>query len=292
MHIESKAYQMFKWFNHGFLLLLSILCILPLIHLLAISFSGAAAADANLIMLLPVDFTLEPWIKMINNPRFGYALYYGFERTVLGTVITMIVLAMAAYPLSKDAREFKGRTFYMYFFVGMMLLQAGLIPQYILISKLGLMNTVWALILTGIINVFHLILLINFFRTGIPKDLEEAAFIDGAGHFRAMWSIYLPISKPAIATIALFTMVSQWNSWFDGLIYITDMNKFPLSTYLQTMIVNPQLDMIQDVEALEELSDRTAKAAQIFISMLPIILVYPFLQKYFVKGIVLGSVKE
>nr|WP_138227637.1 carbohydrate ABC transporter permease [Paenibacillus algicola] len=283
---------MFKWFNHGFLLLLSILCILPLIHLLAISFSGAAAADANLIMLLPVDFTLEPWIKMINNPRFGYALYYGFERTVLGTVITMIVLAMAAYPLSKDAREFKGRTFYMYFFVGMMLLQAGLIPQYILISKLGLMNTVWALILTGIINVFHLILLINFFRTGIPKDLEEAAFIDGAGHFRAMWSIYLPISKPAIATIALFTMVSQWNSWFDGLIYITDMNKFPLSTYLQTMIVNPQLDMIQDVEALEELSDRTAKAAQIFISMLPIILVYPFLQKYFVKGIVLGSVKE
>ncbi|TDF98946.1 carbohydrate ABC transporter permease [Paenibacillus piri] len=262
-----------------------------MVHLLAVSLSGAAAAEANMVIFTPVDFTLDPWIKMLNNDRFGYALYHGVERTVLGTVITLGVLILAAYPLSKEEHEFKGRTFYMYFFVALLLFHVGLIPQYILISNLGLINTVWALIFTGIINVFHLILLINFFRTGIPKELEEAAFMDGAGHFRNLFSIFIPVAKPAIATIALFTMVSQWNSWFDGLIYITDMNKFPLSTFLQTMIVNPRPELVQDVESLKDLSDRTAKAAQIFISMLPILFVYPFLQKYFVKGIVLGSVK-
>src|SRR6185312_953467 len=131
--------------------------------------------------------------------------------------------------------------------------------------------------------VFNMILLMNFFRTGVPKTLEEAAFIDGANHFRILFSIYLPISLPAIATISLFTMVSQWNAWFDGLIYMTDAAKYPLSTFLQTVIVQQDLSQMNvDPELAKNLSERTSKSAQIFIGALPILMVYPFLQKYFV----------
>ena len=165
-------------------------------------------------------------------------------------------------------------------------------PSYMLIRNLHLMNTIWALVLPVAINVFNMVLMMNFFRA-VPKDLEEAALLDGAGHFRTLILVYLPVSMPAIATISLFTMVSHWNSWFDGLLYISDYRKYPLSTFLQTIIVQQDFNKINaDVNELQNISQRTVKAAQIFIGMLPIILVYPFLQRYFVKGIILGAVKE
>jgi putative aldouronate transport system permease protein len=154
------------------------------------------------------------------------------------------------------------------------------------------MNTIWALVLPVAINVFNMVLMMNFFRA-VPKDLEEAALLDGAGHFKTLILVYLPVSMPAIATISLFTMVSHWNSWFDGLLYISDYRKYPLSTFLQTIIVQQDFNKINaDANELQNISQRTVKAAQIFIGMLPIILVYPFLQRYFVKGIILGAVKE
>lgn len=152
------------------------------------------------------------------------------------------------------------------------------------------MNSLMALILPGLVAVFNIILLLNFFR-GVPKDLEEAAFIDGAGHFKTFLKIYLPVSLPVIATVSLFMMVGHWNSYFDGIIYIRDSDKLPLATFMQTIIVQADMSKL-DPSAVANLSQRTIRASQIFISALPILLVYPFLQRYFVTGIVVGAVKN
>lgn len=289
MYHKSLGYKFFNICNYIFLIITGIICILPLLHLLAVSFSGKEAASANIVNLLPVNFTVEAYSKTIDNPLFLQTLFNSFYRTILGTGLTMVVLIIAGFALSKD---FKGRNFYMWFIVFTMLFSGGMIPSYILVSNLNLTNTVWALVLPGVVNAFNLILLMNFFRA-IPKSLEEAALIDGAGFFRILFQIYLPLSMAGIATITLFTMVYHWNSWFDGLIYMRETRNYPLATFLQTIVVKQDLSQVStNPEDLENLSQRTVKAAQIFIGALPILCVYPFLQKYFVKGIVLGSVKE
>lgn len=293
MHHVSLQYRIFTIFNNILLGFLSFMCIAPLIHILAVSFSDPAAATANLVKLWPIGFTLEAYEQTFGNENFSRSLGNGVLRTVVGTVFSMLFMTLAAYALSKENDQFRGRTVYMWTFVFTMLLNAGLIPTYILVQKLGLINSIWALILPNAINMFNMILLMNFFRTSVPKALEEAAYIDGAGHFRTVASIYLPISLPAIATISLFTMVWHWNSWFDGLIYMTDTRKYPLATFLQTIIVQQDTSQLNvDPEDMAMLSERTVRASQVFIGALPILMVYPFLQRYFVKGIVLGAVKE
>nr|WP_197997932.1 MULTISPECIES: carbohydrate ABC transporter permease [Paenibacillus] len=275
-----------------FIAAVSILCILPLVHILAVSFSGKAAASANLVTLWPIDFTVDAYTKTFGNSNFLSALWISVQRTVLGTLLSMTLVFLTAYPLSKESLHFKGRSLYAWFFIFTMLFSGGLIPSYILIQKLGLINTMWALILPGAVAVWNLILMMNFFRN-VPKELEEAAFIDGANHITTLFKIYLPVSMPAIATISLFTMVGQWNSWFDGLIYMNDASKYPLATLMQTIIVQQDFsNMNVDATQLQNMSQRTVNAAQIFIGALPILLVYPFLQRFFVKGIVLGAVKE
>ncbi|WP_138755019.1 carbohydrate ABC transporter permease [Paenibacillus sinopodophylli] len=292
MYHKSAGYKTFSALNHIFLIALSLLCILPLMHVLAVSFSGKAAATANIVNLWPVDFTLESYQKTIDNPAFIRALLYSVYRTVLGTAIGMAVIVFAGYALSKRNPAFKSRNVYMWFFVFTMLFSGGLVPGYILITNLNLINTIWALVLPAALSVYNLILLMNFFRT-IPAELEEAAVIDGAGLFRILFSIHLPVSLPALATITLFTLVGHWNSWFDGLIYMMDTKKYPLATFLQTVVVQQDFSKMSiNPKDMENLSQRTVKAAQIFIGALPILLVYPFLQKFFVKGIVLGAVKE
>ncbi|CAM3385633.1 carbohydrate ABC transporter permease [Marinicrinis lubricantis] len=292
MYYKSKGYRLFSVFNYTLLTLICISCILPLIHILAVSFSGSAPANANLVKLWPIDFNLDAYSKTLDNENFHSALWIAVKRTLLGTAVGMALITLAAYALSKDGASFRSRTFYTWFFLFTMLFNGGIVPSYMLIRNLGLMNSIWALILPVAVNVFNMVLLMNFFRN-VPKELEEAAHIDGAGHFRTLWSIYLPISLPAIATISLFTMVFHWNSWFDGLLYITDYREYPLATFLQTVIVQQDFNKINpDVNELKNISQRTVKSAQIFIGTLPILLVYPFLQKYFVKGIVLGAVKE
>ncbi len=176
------------------------------------------------------------------------------------------------------------------------LFNGGLIPWYMTIKATGILDTIWALILPGAVQVFNCILLLNFFR-GLPKGLEEAAFVDGANHVKILFRIFVPLSTPALATVALFTIVMHWNSWFDGMILMNSPDKYPLQSYLQTVVVKlntssfASIDPVQ-AKLLNQISDRTVKAAQIFMATLPILLVYPFLQKYFMSGIVLGSVKE
>lgn len=292
MYYKTKGYRIFSIANYTFLGILSILCILPIIHILAVSFSSMAPASSNLVTLWPIGFTTDAYVKTFGNSNFINSLIVSLKRTVIATIIGMVIMLITAFPLSKEDISFKGRSLYTWFFVFTILFSGGLIPSYILIQKLGLMNTIWALILPGALSVWNVILMMNFFR-GLPKELEEAAYLDGAGHIKTLILVYVPLSLPAIATLSLFTMVYQWNSWFDGMIYMSDIKNYPLASLLQTIIVQQDLSKINvDPSMLENISQRTVRAAQIFIGALPILMVYPFLQRFFVKGIVIGAVKE
>ena len=178
----------------------------------------------------------------------------------------------------------------MWYFVGAMLFSGGLIPTYLMVSATGLMGSIFSLIIPGALPIWNMIILINFFRE-LPGEIEEAALIDGAGHFTALTKIYVPLSKPALATLALFTIVGHWNNWFDALIYINRPENYPLQTYLQTVLTKQDYSVAATISSIGNLSDRTIKAAQIIIGSIPIFMVYPFLQKYFTQGIVMGSVK-
>ncbi|SFT07810.1 carbohydrate ABC transporter permease [Paenibacillus sp. BC26] len=292
MYHKTVPYRVFNIFNTCLLILLSLACIIPLIHVFAISFSAKSAADGNLVGLWPVDFSTVAYTKTIDNPVFLHSLWVSVKRTVIGTIGILAVACLAAYPLSKETLQFKGRSVYAWLFVFTMIFNGGLVPFYIVIQKLHLMDNFWVLVLPGIVNVWLIILLMNFFR-GVPKELEEAALIDGSGHFGILLRIYLPVSLPALATLGLFAMVWHWNSWFDGILYISDKGEYPLASYLQTVIVSRDMSSMNfSKQEMDLLSQKTINAAQIFIGALPILIVYPFLQKFFVKGLVMGSVKE
>lgn len=290
MYHKTLPYRIFSIFNYVLLAVISIACLLPLFHLLMVSLSSTASANAGLVTFWPIGFTVEAYTKTFNNINFLTSLWVSVKRTVIGTALGLLVNALAAYALSKDNHVFRGRNSYLWYFVITMLFSGGLIPSYILILKLGLMNHLLALILPGLVAVYNLILLLNFFRT-VPKELEEAAFMDGAGYLRSFVSIFLPVSMPVIATIALFTMVGHWNSYFDGLIYIKNAENLPLASLMQTIIVQGNTTSF-DPAVIANMSQRTLRASQIFIGALPILIAYPFLQRFFVKGIVIGAVKE
>ncbi|GIP31647.1 carbohydrate ABC transporter permease [Paenibacillus sp. J2TS4] len=293
MYADSTGRKIFEYVNYLFLILVSLLCLLPFVHVLAVSLSSTSAATSGLVKLWPVDFTLQSYMYILKKKEFLQALWVSVERVLLGTSLGMLLTILLAYPLSKETRVFKQRTWYVWYFVFTILFGGGLVPWFLTIKYTGLIDSIWALVVPGAVNVFNVVLLLNFFR-GLPKELEESVFIDGAGHWTSLWKIYVPLSLPALATIMLFTVVGHWNAWFDGIILMNSTEKYPLSSYLQTMIINKNLANVrdEDIASLIEVSNRTAKAAQIFIGALPMLILYPFLQKYFMKGIVLGSVKE
>jgi len=245
-----------------------------------------------MVKLIPVDFTLESYRFVTEKPEFLQAMIVSVKKVIIGVATNMLLTVFIAYPLSKDSNNFKSRKFYVWFFAITMIFSGGLIPWYMTIKMTGLIDKFLALILPGAVPVFNVMILMNFFR-GIPKEIEEAAFIDGASHWKTLWSIYIPLSTPALATLTLFCIVNHWNSWFEGLILMNSPKNYPLQSYLQTVIVNRdvKLMMTKDVRTIRLVSDRTSKAAQVFIAALPVLMVYPFLQKYFTAGIVLGSVK-
>lgn len=289
MYRTTIAYRWFTAFNTLLLAVIAILCILPLIHVAAVSFSSNSAATANQVFFWPVGFTAEAYLRTLSNPLFLHSLVLSTERTLAGTLLSMALTVTAAYVLS---RSFSGRGFYSWFFVFTMLFNGGLIPIYLVVTRLQLTNTLWALILPSAVSVFNTILMMQFFRA-IPKELEEAAYIDGAGYMRSLTTIYLPLSLPSLATLSLFSMVWHWNSWFDGLIYMTDYRQYPLATFLQTIIQSGDMRNTNiDPGQLKILSERTVRSSQILIGALPILIVYPFLQKFFVHGLTMGAVKE
>lgn len=274
-----------------FLLLFGVACLLPMVHIVAVSLSNRAASMGGFVTLWPIGTTIQNYLEILNAGPVYRAFLVSVERTVLGTTINMVITVLAAYPLSKTSQEFRGRNIFMWIFLVALLFNGGLIPWFLVIRNLGLINTLWALVLPGALPIWNVILLINFFRS-IPRELEEAAIIDGASYWRTLWHVYLPLSVPALATLTLFAAVFHWNSWFDGMILITKNSQYPIMTFLRTVVVDMNLQVLSvNQEDIYNLSDRSIRAANIIVATIPILIVYPFLQRYFIHGIRLGAVK-
>lgn len=295
MQYKTRANRIFHFVNIFILAVVSLLCVLPFINLLAISFSDSAAVAAGAVGFTPVDFTLSAYEYALKGGKFIRALFISFERVFLGVGLNLILMVLTAYPLSKTRKKVAGRNIYMVYFVITMLVSGGMIPTYLVVTGLGLKDTIWALILPGALPVYNMVILMNFMR-GIPEEIEEAAAIDGASPFQILTRVLLPILKPALATVGLFCIVTHWNDWFSGMIYMINPDNYPLQTYLQSLLQNfEQLlrtQSSQDIQALlAQMDARTGRAAQLFLGAIPVMVIYPFLQKYFTKGLVLGSVK-
>jgi len=295
---SSTSRKVFVFFNSIFLFLMALSCILPFINVLAISFSDQIPVTENRVGLWPVDFTTAAYEFILSSPAFVTATWVSIQRTVIGIAVNLLLIVLTAYPLSKSRSEFRARAFFSWFFVITILFHPGLIPSYMIVFNTGLLNNLWALILPTALPVFSMLVVMNYIR-GLPKELEEAAYMDGADHVYTLVKVILPLCKPTLATVALFSFVHHWNSWFDGMLFMTQVENYPLQTYLRTVIVQPDaffrnLSVIggdQIAQLLGLINARTTAAAQLFLSMIPIMLVYPFLQKYFTTGLVLGSVK-
>ncbi|MGN0742988.1 MAG: carbohydrate ABC transporter permease [Candidatus Fimadaptatus sp.] len=281
-------------FNVIVLTLVSLTCILPFIHLLALSFSSSSAVAAGRVGFVPIDFTTAAYEFALRGGKFTDALWVSVKRVVLGTAVNMVLMVLTAFPLAHTKEKLAGRNIYMAFFVVTMIIGGGLIPTYILVVNLGLLNSIWALILPGALPVYNMVIMMNFMR-GLPEEIEDAALIDGADVFQTLFRIILPLLTPSLATVGLFSIVGHWNEWFSGLIYMQNSNMYPLQTYLQTLIRDFEeiLRMAQGDYALllSMMNARTGRAAQLFLAALPVLAIYPFLQKYFTSGLVLGSVK-
>lgn len=295
MQYKTRANRIFHFVNIFILAVVSLLCVLAFINLLAISFSDSAAVAAGAVGFTPVDFTLSAYEYALKGGKFIRALFISFERVFLGVGLNLILMVLTAYPLSKTRKKVAGRNIYMVYFVITMLVSGGMIPTYLVVTGLGLKDTIWALILPGALPVYNMVILMNFMR-GIPEEIEEAAAIDGASPFQILTRVLLPILKPALATVGLFCIVTHWNDWFSGMIYMNNPDNYPLQTYLQSLLQNfEQLlrtQSSQDIQALlAQMDARTGRAAQLFLGAIPVMVIYPFLQKYFTKGLVLGSVK-
>lgn len=294
MQRTSFPRKVFVVINYTILIATGLLCLIPFVNLLAISFSNSGAVAAGQVAFWPVGFTTSAYEFALSNGKFFPALLISIERILLGVSVNLLLMIMAAYPLSKTKAQFRARNVFMLYFAITMIIGGGLIPTYILVTKIGLLNSLWALVLPGALPVWTMVILMNFMRT-MPQDIEEAALVDGAGVFRRLVSVLLPLLKPALATVALFSAVGHWNDWFSGLIYMQSPSRYPLQTYLQGLLLNMEELMriagVDYMRLLSMLSVRTGRAAQLFMGALPMMVLYPFLQKYFTKGLVIGSVK-
>jgi putative aldouronate transport system permease protein len=291
---ESRSRKIFNVINYVILITTGSVCLIPFINLLAISFSESGAIAAGRVVFWPVGFNTSSYEFAVSNGKFFPALFVSVKRIVLGVGINLLFMVMAAYPLSKTKQQFRARNIFMVYFVITMIIGGGLIPTYILVTKLKLLNTIWALVLPGALPVWTMVILMNFMRQ-MPQDIEEAAIVDGAGVWKRLFSILLPLLKPALATVSLFCAVWHWNDWFSGLIYMQSPANYPLQTYLQGLLV--KMDELMRVagadymRVISMLSVRSGRAAQLFMGALPMMVLYPFLQKYFTKGLVMGSIK-
>lgn len=289
MNKRYKTWQnlLFDGFVYLIMIFVLLICLIPFLYMLALSFSDAHAIVNNQVSLLPVGFNVEAYKQIFSYPKFFTAYGNTFFYTIFGTAISLIMTILFAYPLSKSF--LRGQKLVMKMVIFSMYFSGGLIPNYLLISSLHLTGTRLAMLLPFAINQFNLIIMINFFRS-LPVEIEEAALIDGLGYFGILRRIIIPLSTAAIATVGLYYAVFFWNDWFNGLIYLNT-DQFPVMLFLRN-IVNGTT-MVGDGAGSADKSTiaLSIKSAVIIISTVPIIVLYPFLQKYFVKGMTVGSVK-
>ena len=285
---------MFDIFNFIIISFLTISCIVPILNVLAYSFSSSQAIVENRVTIWPVEFTTQAYEYVLKDSRFWRSMVVTLERVALGVPLNVIMIALVAYPLSKSEQRFPARKYYVAFMLCVMLFSGGMMPTYFIVSKTGLIDTLAALILPGAVPIFSCIVLMNFFR-GVPEEIEESARLDGANPLQILVQIYLPISLPSIATVTLFALIGHWNAWFDGLIYSNHTTNYPMQSYLRTIVVSTTDAMqnadIDTILALLNVNETNMQSAQIFISIIPLMIVYPFLQRYFTSGLTVGSVK-
>lgn len=269
--------------------IISIAAILPFVYVVVASFTPTEILAKERFILIPRGFTLEAYQYVFTTPTVTRALGVSGGLTVVGTAFNIIMTVLFAYPLAHT--EIKGRSAILFLVTFTMMFSGGIIPDYMIVQKMGLMNTMASLILPGAINTFNFVIFRNYFQ-GLPKELEESAMIDGAGYLRILWSIILPISKPLIATFVVMYGVGIWNSWFNATLYISDSTKWPIQVILR-LITNISMGL-GDSSVMETgimIPQESVRMCTIVVATLPILLVYPFMQKYFTKGILLGSVK-
>ncbi|RCW48479.1 carbohydrate ABC transporter permease [Paenibacillus prosopidis] len=283
----TKGEKIFQWFLIVIITMLCIVMVYPFLHVLSISLSTPAEALRPGIHLYPKEISLFAWERVLSTDSIWRAFGITVFRTVVGTLLSLVFMSMAAYPLSRKYLPHRG--YYTTFIIITMFFGGGLIPTYLLIKSLGLINSVWVYIIPGLVSTFSMLILRNFFM-GIPMELEDSAKIDGANDIRILVQIIVPLSAPVLATLALWAAVAHWNNWFDAMLYMQDKTKITLQLLLRRLVIANMGDPMMPVPTEEE-DPAMVKAAIIMFTALPILVVYPFLQRFFVKGVMVGSLK-
>ena len=279
------------------LVIFGLACLVPVLNTISISFSDRINANLGNVYLWPLNPSLIAYQEVIKDALFLRSFLNSIFRLALGVSINVLLTILMAYPLSRDQKDFRMRNVYMWFVVVTMLFSGGLVPTFLLVNRLRLTDTIWALVLPVAVPVYSILILMNYFRTAIPRSLESAALIDGASPPQIMWRIFVPLAMPAIAVVTLFSIVHHWNAFFDGLIYINTPSRQPLQTYMQSLLFSSDIMHMADMSPQERerqlsLSGLTFNSAKLVIAMIPMLAIYPFLQRYFVSGVVMGAVKE
>ncbi|WP_078395690.1 carbohydrate ABC transporter permease [Shouchella patagoniensis] len=272
--------------------LITLIVLYPLVYVLSASFSDPGAVLRGELWLFPIDPTLDSYSRVFQNEDIWTGFRNTFLYTTLGTALNLGLSIMIAYPLSR--RDFYGRSLLTIFLVFTMFFSGGMVPTYLLVRDLGMLNTIWAVIVPGAVSVYNVIIIRTFFQN-IPNELRESADLDGCSNIQYLLKILLPLSKPVIAVMILFYGVSQWNAFFDALIYLTNRDLFPLQLFLREMLIQGQLsDMVQVSDSTLDAHALTVegiKYAVVIVASLPMLILYPFLQRFFVKGVMIGSIK-
>ncbi|MGG1518856.1 carbohydrate ABC transporter permease [Paenibacillus oryzisoli] len=271
------------------LIIISLIMVLPILNIIAQSFSGPVALSAGKVVLWPVQFTMDNYTTVLKQTAIWRAFGVSVIITVGGTLLSLILTASLAYPLSRQ--EYRERKYILLLVLITMIFHAPLIPNYLLVRSLGLLDSLWALMLPGAISAFNLFVMRSFFLS-IPNELIESARIDGAGEVRTIWSIILPLSKPAMATMSIIYSVALWNNYSNALYFINNRALFPLQVKLREFVVTDSSDLANTAGDIANLSPEGLKMAVIVIATIPIMLVYPFLQRHFIKGMLIGSIKS
>jgi len=290
--LDTRGYKIFSVFNLILMIILSILWFLPFWHIFCKSISSGVAITSNAVTIYPMEITFKNYQEAFQNVEVLQALWVSLKRVFLGTLFTMVTTILTAFPLSYDEKEFPSRKVYRWYFIFTMLFGGGLIPTYILLRNIMHLNdTIWVLTVPGAVVTSNIIMLMNFFRN-LPKEISEAAIVDGAGHMDKMWRIYMPLSIPCLATLTTFCVIGHWNAWFDAIIYNNSPTNYPLSTYLQ--VYGSKLSVIRsmrDAQRMMEQSTRSLSSAYTIICTVPILCIFPLLQKYIRSGLTVGAVK-
>ncbi|GAA1626441.1 carbohydrate ABC transporter permease [Kribbella alba] len=289
---ETRGDRIFLFGVKTMLWIALILVLIPLIYVVANSFSSASAVSAGRVFLWPVEPSLRAYQQALSDPQILQGYYNSLIYAIGGTFISVTLTIAIAYPLSR--RTFFGRNVIMSLLLFTMLFSGGLIPTYLVVQDMGLLNTRWAMVIPSAIGVWQVIIARTFFRSTIPDELYEAAVLDGASDLRFLWSVVLPLSKPVIAVIALMYAIFQWNTYFDALIYLKDPGLYPLQIVLRNVLIlnsatGSSNDLAQQLEQ-QQLAN-VLKYALIVISSLPVLLIYPFIARHFTKGVMVGAVK-